>query len=416
MKLRSNADFENYSKYIKAVASLSGMFSDSSTPLINYRTAERLFNKASGYKDLSRKDCSFDSNSKDSKVGVGVKTFTVKSPSDASSEKVAEFSKAAYLKELLGLKGKALASKVGEFRNQRILGDVRELGLDMSKSYYHCLVRVPGGVVVHEEPYELVDVGNLSPLTKFGKPASAWTTGDGETIYFTDGNSNYSFHSGKSTLFKKFDLSKNQTSKIITTDIVGDIFERILSFFQGGLSLKSEIGELNLSATKEFDSVFLPLYSTRTHEIGAKSGINQWNAGGRQRTFGESYIPVPAEVKKIKPGFFPPKDKKFSLLLPSGEKISAKICQENGKALMADPNSILCNWLFRMIDGEMSVASARLIQSRPYVYDDLLAIGKDSVEIRKTPNGQADFELRLAPIGSYEDFKSPAEEVAAVAD
>jgi hypothetical protein len=404
MKLLSGANFEIYSKYIKAVAGLSGLFSDSATPLINYRTAERLFTKVSGYIDESRKDCSFDAVSQDSKIGVGVKTFTCSSVIDASNEKVAEFSKAAYLKELMGLKGKALARKVGEFRNQRIMSDALELEIDMSKSYYHCLVRIPGGVVVHEEPYELLDLNNLSPLTRTGSVASSWAMGDGETIYFTDGKSKYSFHSGKNTLFKKFDLKTYSTSSVINTNIVADIFDRILNFFQVGNLVSRDTGALRLPLAEESDYVILPLYSTRSHAPGEKSGINQWNAGGRQRSFGEAYIPVPADVKKLKPNFFPPRDKKFKLLLPNGQTIKAKICQENGKALMADPNTDLCDWLFRMIDGDLSIASARLANSNPYTYADLLAIGKDAVEIRKASSRASDYELRLAPLGSYEEF------------
>lgn len=404
MKLLSGANFETYSKYIKAVAGLSGLFSDSSTPLINYRTAERLFTKISCYRDESRKDCSFDAVSTDSKVGVGVKTFTCTTVTDVSNEKVAEFSKAAYLKELMGLKGKDLALKVGEFRNQRVLSDALELELDLTNSYYHCLVRIPGGVVVHEEPYELIDLNNLSPLTRNGKATSSWASGDGETIYFTDGKGKYSFHSGKNTLFKKFDLKTYSTSKVISTNIITDIFDQILNFFQIGKLVTTESGGLKIPMADENDFVILPLYSTRTHAPGEKSGINQWNAGGRQRSFGEAYIPVPAEIKKRKPGFFPPRDKKFKLLLPNGKTIKAKICQENGKALMADPNTDLCEWLFRMIDGDPSIASARLQASNPYKYSDLLAIGKDSVEIRKVSGDTTDYELRLAPIGSYEEF------------
>ena len=35
-----------------------------------------------------------------------------------------------------------------------------------------------------------------------------------------------------------------------------------------------------------------------------KSGLNQWNAGGRVRKYGEVYIPIPAEIRKLKIGFF----------------------------------------------------------------------------------------------------------------
>ena len=81
--------------------------------------------------------------------------------------------------------------------------------------------------------------------------------------------------------------------------------------------------------------------------VPEKSGLNQWNAGGRARSYDEIYIPYPKEYRDISVGFFPARDTPFDLELPNGETISAKVCQDDGKAIMSNPNRDLGNWLLR---------------------------------------------------------------------
>jgi hypothetical protein len=48
----------------------------------------------------------------------------------------------------------------------------------------------------------------------------------------------------------------------------------------------------------------------------------------------------------------------------------------------------------------------RLPEKRPYTYDDLVRVGKDSVKITKAPAGaDYDFSLKFSSLGAYEDFK-----------
>jgi hypothetical protein len=138
--------------------------------------------------------------------------------------------------------------------------------------------------------------------------------------------------------------------------------------------------------------------------VKEKSGINQWNAGGRKRKFGEAYIPIPQAIHKAYPKFFPPKDVKFNLLLPNGLVISAKVCQENNKALMSDPNTDLCEWLFTIIDKKLEIAQNRFVEVRTYTYDDLQKVGKDSVRITKIENQLNTYKLESCNLGSYEEF------------
>ncbi len=410
MKLR-DASWGSYSGHLKMVASLSGLFSDSDKPLINYRTAEKLFAIASGAEDVSRKDCSFDSTISLSKAGVGVKTFTANSHKHRSLEKIAEFSKAEYLDVTSKLIGKNLATKVAEFRNRRVTSDALERGLDLNLSYYHCVVRVPGGLVVHEEPYSLINTRTLTPLTNNGKPAKKWPGTKVATLHFTDGQNRYMFHSGKNTLYKDFDLSLHVTTPVLRVAIITDVFAKLMAFFSADSSGPSKQQKSsvpitsNSSATSPDENyVILPLYSTRSHQVAEKSGINQWNAGGRVRTFGESYIPVPAAVHKVAPNFFPSKNEKFELVIPTGKTVTAKICQAGGKALMADPNKDLLEWLYSVIDGNMERAKDRLAKRQPYQYADLVEIGKDCVKVQLLEESPRRYKVEFADLGAYDEF------------
>jgi hypothetical protein len=210
-QIRHIKSTKKYEHYLKALGSLSGLFSDSDRPLINYRTAEKLFNLVSGASDVGRQDGSFDSKlvlKNDSSIGVGVKTFTTKTAEHSSIEKIAEFSKPAFVKVLAKLKGRSLARAVSEFRNKRITSDALQLGINLEDSYYHCVVRIPGAVVLHEEAYELIDIEKIYPTDRRGKKVPKWGNSFDGHLYFGDGKHLYTFHRGKNVLTKRFDLNK----------------------------------------------------------------------------------------------------------------------------------------------------------------------------------------------------------------
>jgi hypothetical protein len=151
------------------------------------------------------------------------------------------------------------------------------------------------------------------------------------------------------------------------------------------------------------NSAVLPLYSFKNQEkyIPEKSGLNQWNAGGRVRNPGESYIPVPKTVHTLRPDLFPRRDLPFELLLPNDQTVLAKLCQSGSKALMSSPNDRLNFWLFQMIDGSISNYVARFSSHSPYRYEDLQLLGFDSL-IFKVIDGS--YSLTIAPVGTFEDW------------
>ena len=125
-----------------------------------------------------------------------------------------------------------------------------------------------------------------------------------------------------------------------------------------------------------------------------KSGLNQWNAGGRKRDLGEIYIPIPIEIHKQFPNFFPKRDVQFKLKVPTGEILSAKVCQDNSKALMTNPNKALSDWLLRKV---FQVKEGELL-----TIEKMNELGFDSIIIIK--EDEENYKIDKARLDSYEVF------------
>ena len=152
-------------------------------------------------------------------------------------------------------------------------------------------------------------------------------------IKFNDGEQSYSYNRTKSTLFMTFDLSEPCESFIYKFN-KNDMNYMIDNLYKPATSKPKE--QINLS-----------LYSERSGEVEEKSGLNQWNASGRDRHHDEIYIPIPARIHKEYPDFFPNKDELFRIKTNDGKVFLAKVCQSGRKALMSNPNKELGKWLLR---------------------------------------------------------------------
>lgn len=406
MQQFSNLETSQYLKNLALIAQLSPLFSDSDKPFIQSRFAERLFCLESGATDLSRKDLSFDAKSLDGR-GIGIKTYVAASKGTAKVEKIAEFTSYATQGKFAGLPSETLAHEVAVLRNLRVNSDCSEVGVEVDNSFYHCVVRTPGEMFFIEQDFGLISLEGIRPTDRFGKPVAKFAN-EGH-VYFEDGVHQYMFNVAKNVLYRRFDPNLGFASIATHLNTNLQLPELIAELQRMELS-QGQLENQRLNVLSETNFVVLPLYSVASKSVANASGINQWNAGGRLRKFSEAYIPVPAQVHKLKPGFFPGRDVSFSLKLPNGELVQASICQDGGKALMSDPNTELCKWLFSMIDGSFSEAERRMAtQNRPYSYSDLLAIGKDSVLVRKVAGQEWDYELESAPVGSYENFVDESE-------
>jgi len=365
----------NYLKLLSAVSKLSGLFSESSVPFVNYRVAENVFCRSFDAGNLSRSDTAFDANY--NSIGVGLKTFVCSG--NSSTEKVAEFNSLSRV--LKDLKGKELALKLGEFRNDRI--NLANRVYDIENSLYHIVARKEKELLLYETDYNIIDIANIHSI-KDNKAS----------LQFEDGNNLYSFNYSKSTLFRKFIIPQNVFH--LPIEIIEDPYTLLLELFENK-DLKPATDKL----IKGQNFVILPLYGIQKKEkhIFERSGLNQWNANGRKRNFGEIYIPIPSELHKKYPNFFPSRDEEFNLQIPTEEIFSAKICQENSKALMTNPNKALSDWLLRKV--------LQLKEGELATIEKLDQLGFDSVIITKTDS--KNFKIDIVKTNTYSEFKSDPE-------
>jgi hypothetical protein len=356
-------EISKYKEYLQIVGSLSNLFSDSNTPYLYYRIAEKMFCKAFFADDLSRADVSYDA-CKDF-VGIGLKTFLRNN--NNSIQKIAEFNKDLPLYKDFKEKDKII--KISELRNKRL--ELANNLYNINDSLYHCVVRDKNKFFIYEEEIKSIDISNIKIIRK-----------NSSSILFEDGNYEYSFSLSKSTLMKRF----------LTNSFIDEFEIKIL--LDPLEELYSLVDSKNvLINTKYIDSVYLPLYGS-SGKVYTNSGLNQWNAKGRDRNCDEIYIPIPSEFYKYKPNFFPNKDIIFFLKLPNKKIIQAKICQENKKALMSNPNKDLGRWLLRDIFK---------LKEGTLVTNELLDLyGIDSVRIDKVSNSE--YEINFSKKGSFEEF------------
>lgn len=379
---------KEYFSLLELMARLSNLFSDSSIPFLHYRITENLFCKYYKAENLSRSDTAYDA--KTESFGVGIKTFTLSN--NASTEKVAEFNSIS--SELKKYKGYDLAYQLAVARNERMKLGQRLYAI--SDGCYHIIGRVENGLVVFNSSYPLLDTEKIHVIKDSEK-----------SLQFDDGKDSYTFNYSKSTLFKHFEVPK-ESGKVqqIPVSIIQDPYEILRKLidtedYEGKYTdiynvhkviqenVEKEKRQLKLGV----NYVILPLFSERKKEVPEKSGLNQWNAGGRARDPDEVYIPVPILIHHKFPNFFPPRESQFTLCLPNGSSMQAKICQDNGKALMSNPNKALGKWLLRDV--------LHLKEGELLTMEKLNLFGFDSVVVYKLSDGK--YKIDVCRTKSYSE-------------
>ena len=317
-----------YKNMLSIIGSLSNLFSDSEEPLLYYRAHENCFCKYFEAENLARHDCSADASKE--KIGIGLKTWV-----GTNVQKIAEFGKLK--KELDKLTDDELVVKVSEYRNSRITTTMNLYALE--KMIYHVVYRIEGKMRIQECSFDKIDINNIKRLKEK----------DGiNTRYFTDGKHTYNFNKAKTTLYMVFD--NLQTIDEFDVNIFKDPFTVLDFLFPTNKTNNNVISLLEKQENKN-RKLALKLYSETKDGcfVHEKSGLNIWNAGGRPRHPNEVYIPfnVTDRNRPENKNFFPPQETSFDLMLPDKTHISAKICQQNGKAIMSNPNKALGKWLLR---------------------------------------------------------------------
>lgn len=372
LRNQSQEQKEKYIQLLASIGSLSRLFSDSDIPYLYYRAHENIFCLSLGASNKSRGDVAVDAV-KDG-VGIGLKTFLARS---SQFEKIAEFNKLQ--SSYRHMSPYDLVRFIASARNERL--DITSRLYGTNSLIYHCISRQPGKFNLFEVPMDYIDLGTIT--------ISSYTN---NVINFYDNKNNYKFNLAKSTLFKRF-VPENTFE--FDVGIVDDPYSAILDLSNPTTFLEG-IRSKQSSEAIPTETIILPLYSKKAGEnlVPEKSGLNQWNAGGRARHPDEVYIPVPAWIHSVFPGFFPPRDVVFRMKLPNGEDMDAKICQDGGKALMSNPNKDLGRWLLRKV---LDLPLGELL-----TYDHLLVIGVDSVMITKESNYTYSIDFKTT--GTFEDF------------
>jgi len=378
---RNNSE---YFKLLELMASLSNLFSDNAIPFLHYRVTENLFCKYYKAENLSRSDTAYDA--KTDSFGIGIKTFTL--TNNSSTEKVAEFN--AISNQLKKYEGKELAYQVAKARNERM-----ELGQRLyaiNNGCYHVIGRVQNGLTIFNTSYQIINLEKINSVKNTN-----------HSLQFQDGDDLYTFNYSKSTLFKHFNVTEDKVD--IPVSIIQDPYELLEKLFyskdyEGKYQDLYKLGNVIKKQTQTANSlilgqnyVVLPLFAMKgdVKYVPEKSGLNQWNAGGRARQADEVYIPIPSKINSKFPNFFPSRDISFTLHLPNGTSMSAKPCQENRKALMSNPNTALGKWLLRDI---LQLAEGKLV-----TIDLLNSMGFDSVVVYK--DSDVDYRIDVCRTISY---------------
>lgn len=367
---------DNYKKMLSIIGNLTQLFSESNCPYLPYRAHENIFCKYFLAENLARADCSADA--KKDRLGIGLKTWM-----GQDDQKVAEFGR---LRETFaGLTGLELVRKIAEYRNERIRVTKNLNGID--EMIYHIVKRVPGAMQILEHSFEYIDIDNISLIPNRGNV---------NNTYFTDGKHTYHFSVSKNTLYMIFEDMVLLDS--FDVQIMDDPYGYLMSLMDTNeVATVLPVADNQIDVGVALPQICLRLYSEKangTKFVAEKSGLNQWNAGGRRRNSNELYIPYPAEDRERTAGFFPGRDTVFDLRLPDGTVIPAKICQDDGKAIMSNPNKILGEWLLRKV--------FELPEGTLVTYEMLQRFGVDSVVFTK--HGDLDYSVDFSEVGTYEEF------------
>ncbi len=304
-----------YKRFLNAAAYLGHLTSPSSvTPRIDPTISEEIFCRSFQAENLGRKDITIDSYKPND--GIGVKTFT-----GSAQQKIAQFK--SVKKYPLPKQPIEIAKAISNYRNKRLKQDYNTFNLE--RMIYHSIYRNKNQeIILYEQSMNMIDIKKIKLLN----------VKNDSIIKFTDSYNKYSFSKSDSQLSLRFDLSSPVDSFNFT------LRKADLDYYIDYIVNKPK-------SKQPIDSVILKLFSERLNEVAEKSGLNQSFADGRARHPDELYIPIPIAVHRSKPDFFPPRHKTFILKTNDDQKFPAKICQENNKALMSNPNKSLGEWVLR---------------------------------------------------------------------
>lgn len=411
-----------YIKFLQVYGALTNLFRQKKGDLIPYldsKFQETVFAKTFKGLNVDIGNTPHDVLSVfgEKRVGIGLKTFMNSKP---SFQKVMQLK--SYQREINGLKNdiEALAFKISEIKNEKMISDYNRLGLLENNNIYHYVTRDKGLFTINECAYPLIDTSNLKDFKETTK-----------SFTWSDGNKDYKYTFGDSQIWQKFDSEKYNSTVLnqFNVDIIEDPFEFLLKAY-------TEIIESTKVVELETIEIYLPLYSYKSQEVEEKSGLNAWNGApkvkgsNKPRPLNEVYIPIPIEFHRKHPGFFcndilpiiktrkgdNKQEIRFHLQLPNGKKIPALLTGDNLKNFQSGSNTekdengkrygqdALGQWLLVEVLG--------LKERKKVTKDWLESKDTDSIKLWRDKNDYKTIHIDFAPVGSFESFMNdePIEE------
>lgn len=408
-----------YIKFLQVYGALTNLFRQKQGDLIPYldsKFQETVFAKTFNGINVDIGNTPHDVLSifGEKRVGIGLKTWMSSKP---SFQKVMQLKR--YQQEINEIQDdiEAVAFKISEIKNEKMLSDYERLGLVESNNIYHYITRDKGRFTVNECAYPLIDTNNLKDFSQSAK-----------SFFWSDGNKDYKYTFGDSQIWQKFDSAKYGSLILnqFDVDIIQDPFEFLMRSYLQLIDSKKTI-------EPEIVEAYLPLYSYKTKEVEDKSGLNAWRGAPKSkgsnipRPLNEVYIPIPRDFHKKNPDFFVknifefekvrnnydgPKMQKpeirFHLELPNGKRIPSLVTQENMKSLQSGSNiekdengkrygqNALGQWLLIDVLG---------LKERKKVTRDWLQLkGTDSVRLWRKKDDYSIINIDFATSGSFEAF------------
>lgn len=408
-----------YIKFLQVYGALTNLFRQKQGDLIPYldsKFQETVFAKTFNGINVDIGNTPHDVLSifGEKRVGIGLKTWMSSKP---SFQKVMQLKR--YQQEINEIQDdiEAVAFKISEIKNEKMLSDYERLGLVESNNIYHYITRDKGRFTVNECAYPLIDTNNLRGFSQSTK-----------SFFWSDGNKDYKYTFGDSQIWQKFDSAKYGSLILnqFDVDIIQDPFEFLMKSYLQLIDSKKTI-------EPEIVEAYLPLYSYKTKEVEDKSGLNAWRGAPKSkgsnipRPLNEVYIPIPRDFHKKNPDFFVrnifefekernnydgPKIQKpeirFHLQLPNGKKIPSLVTQENMKSLQSGSNiekdengkrfgqNALGQWLLIDVLG---------LKERKKVTRDWLELkGTDSVRLWRKKDDYSIINIDFATFGSFEAY------------
>jgi len=215
---------DEYIQYLQVFGALSELFRQKQGALIPHldsKFQETVFAKVFKGENVDLGNTPHDILSvvEGKRIGIGLKTWMGSKP---SFQKVMQLKRFQHEINALKDNKRALACKISELKNEKMVSDYKRLGISAEHNIYHYVTRDAGSFVIHECAYPLVDLDNLAG---FELTATSFS--------WTDGKKDYKYTFSDSQIWQRFDAEKYETKVVEKFDvkIMDDPFSFLLKSY-----------------------------------------------------------------------------------------------------------------------------------------------------------------------------------------